>query len=645
MSEVRNTFRMRASEHIESDSTFLRLFGPGVLDLLPKDGTWDRVQIFRSSPGGGKTSLFRLFTPQSLLTLYDSRTSDDFKDLYQKLKSLEVISEEGPSVLGTLLPCARNYADLEDLEFEKGYKQRLFYSLLNSRITLAALKAALAMCRLPYPTGLPRLQIQRPRDPDIPTTIPVPCSGTALYEWASSLEAEVCNTIDSFGSPQANSLVSHDTLYCLFLLRTGCIHVDGNPLPARTLLMLDDVHKLSRTQRGNLLSVLFQFRLPIGIWLAERLEALSPEELLTPGATSGREYQEAIVLEEFWRREGNSKRYEHTVANIADRRAKLNPDVQIGTFAGCLHQSLDGSEWNNEFADAVQVVSQRVREKAQKTRNYDSWIKSCEDTGWTLRERALKWRVLEIMIERDLRKAQQRLFDSPIPQTQLEVEYSSAVREAAELFLSREFRLPYHFGFSVTASISSSNIEQFLEIAGDLFEEIISAELLRQNFVLSPTRQEEILRKVAKRRWDEIQRLVPNARDVLQLLEALHQLCRWETDRPNAPYAPGVTGIAISMLDRARLIDPRNQETNPQFARLARALSACISLNLLEASLDRSQGQREGKTWMILYLNRLFCLHFDLPLQYGGWRSRTITELCKYLDEGFKPSRKMQRLV
>jgi hypothetical protein len=57
MREPRNPFRMRTSEHIESDSTFLQLFSPGVLDLLPRERLWDGVQIFRSAPFWGKMTL------------------------------------------------------------------------------------------------------------------------------------------------------------------------------------------------------------------------------------------------------------------------------------------------------------------------------------------------------------------------------------------------------------------------------------------------------------------------------------------------------------------------------------------------------------------------------------------------------------
>jgi hypothetical protein len=329
------------------------------------------------------------------------------------------------------------------------------------------------------------------------------------------------------------------------------------------------------------------------------------------------------------------------MANIADRRAKLNPDIQIGPFEGCLQSSLDGFDWQNRYSEIVNVISKRILEKVRSTRRYEGWIDTCKTAEGTPRERASKWRVLEVKIERDTRKAQQQLIDSPLPENSPDLEFESAIKEAAELFLSREFKTPYYFGFSKLSKVASSNIEQFLEFASDLFEEVISAKLLRQSGVLLPNRQEDILREATERRWEAIPQTVPNGREVIAWLDAIRQFCLWETEKPNAPYAPGVTGIAISMNERSRLIDPKIQAEHLEYRRLARVLSACISNNLLETSLDRRQGQKGGTTWMILYLNRYLCLHFGLPLQYGGWRPLKLKELCLYLEQGFKlPRRK-----
>lgn len=643
MREPRNPFRLLASERITYSSTFLRLFAPGALDILKDEQAFSGVKIFRSSSGGGKTSIFRMFSPSSLLTLHELRATEDHKDLYHRLSGLDVFSEDGPKVLGVYLSCTRNYASLDDLHFNRGYSDRLLFSLLNSRIIIATLREALIMKKLKYPDDLSKLQIHHPKEIDIPTTIPTECNGIKLHNWASNIEKRISNLIDSFAEHEGNSFGSQDALYSLFLLRPECISINGEPISNQILIMLDDIHKLTQIQREKVLDQLINLRLPTGIWLSERLESLPLEQLVISGATQIRDYDE-IKIEEFWRPNGSSKRFENTLTNIADRRVTLNPDFATISFSDSLYNSLDGIEWNNIFLKACKIVSNRIRKKVDHTKLYQKWISNCENLKGTPRERATQWRVLEILIDRDLKKGQQRLLDIPIPVLEFEEKNMSQVKIASELFLSLEFHIPYYFGFSALAKLSSSNIEQFLELASGLFEEAMAAKLLHKSFVLYSTRQENILKKSAKRRWDNIPKHISNGSDVKSLLNFISQFCQLETYQRNAPYAPGVTGIAISMNDREKLINS-NTKQNPDYERLKIALSSCISNNLLEASIDKRQGKKGGQKWMILYLNRILCLNFGLPLQYGGFRHRTLNELCNYLDPNYKISKKYENLI
>ncbi len=644
MREPRNPFRMRVSEQIESEATFLRLFAPGVLDVLPKDGLWDRVQIFRSAPGGGKTSLFRVFTPPALLTLHASRTNEDYRELYHRMESLGVVSDDGPHLLGVMLSCARNYAMLDDLSFNGGQKQRLLYSLLNARLILATLRGALGLKKLRYPSDLELLTMTVPAHGELPVQLPIPGSGKQLFDWASAVERTVCQTIDSFGPPRQDALEGHDTLHALSLIRPDCITYREQPVADRVLVMLDDVHKLTTLQRQRLLDTILALRPPLGLWIAERLEALNPDELLVPGATTGREYGEPIDLENFWRSSLSHRRFEKAVMNIADRRVKLAQDVEIGPFATSLQDSLDGTEWQSRFHEPLRTTSARIRKRVRSTTRYAEWIRAREELQGTPRERAIAWKTLEILIERDIRKAQLAL-DFSLPREDLQTrELSSAVRGAAEFLISQEFDIPYYFGISKLAALSSSNIEQFLALAGELFEEIVSVALLRRQIILTADRQQSILKRVAQQRWQDIPRRIPNGRDAQRLLEAIQECARWETNKPSAPYAPGVTGIAITMADLDTLLDPDMRLQYPDYRRLTFILSSCLAHNLLEAVPDRRQGQK-GQTWMILYLNRWLCLHFGLPLQYGGWRPKTRDELCGWLKQGFRPPSRSERTL
>lgn len=644
MADLRNPFKLRASEHIESESNFLRLFAPGVLDLLPRDNIWNQVQVIHSAPGGGKTSLCRLFTPSALNALHDFKAGEEYKDLFQKLKNLDAISDQGPKVLGIMLPLGRNYAYMEPLAPNKESAQRTFYSLLNSRIILNALRGILTLKKLPFPEGLSSIRIIRPPDTDIPSNIPLPCSGLELFHWASVLERDICDSIDSFVSPEGKRLSGHDTLYSLFLLKPEYMTIDGEPIIDRTVVMFDDAHKLTSSQREVMLSNLFEMRMPTGVWIAERLQALKLRDLLPQGSKEGRDYNE-FILEDSWEGAKNSKLFERTTESIADRRTKLNPDVQIGSFSGLLPETLDEKEYEDKFSQSVRQTSKRVIDKFGTSMLYTNWIQAIEDEEG-VKNKAMKWRALEILIERDARNSQQKILkfiETPIPKETLRQQDDSSVRAGAEYFLSKENGLPYYFGFSRISDLASYNIEQFIEIAGDLYEEMISAELLRQSSVLSPAYQEKILNNVAQRYWERIAKEIPNGRDAMKLLEALAKMCELETDKPNAPYSPGVTGFAISMDEREILTDPEKLQTNPAYSRLAMTLHTCVSNNLLRAFPDRKQG-KEGKEWMLLYFNRILCMHFGLPLQYGGWKHRSLEELIYYQEHGFRiPKRKVGR--
>ena len=49
-----NPFHVRTSEQAGSDTRFLGLFGPGVLQGVAADQLWDRLIVLRSAPGGGR---------------------------------------------------------------------------------------------------------------------------------------------------------------------------------------------------------------------------------------------------------------------------------------------------------------------------------------------------------------------------------------------------------------------------------------------------------------------------------------------------------------------------------------------------------------------------------------------------------------
>jgi hypothetical protein len=567
------------------------------------------------------------------------------------MQELSVIDESRPRLLGVMLSCARNYAALADMGFDQRRQERLLFGLLNARIVLATLRGALALCGLDYPGSLYRLNIALLPGAEPPLGVRFPCSGKEMYDWAMHLETTVCEALDSFGPPQAESLPGHDTLMSLMFMRPESITLDGLPVAENMLLLLDDVHKLTNLQRERLLQTVLELRSPTGIWVAERFEALSTDEMLSSGATEGRDYDSVILLEQFWREK--KKRFEKMVLNIANRRAQAAADIEISSFGSCLQDSLDGTEWRRKFVDALEVVRTRVLTLAGTQAFFQEWVAERQAMEGTSREQAIAWRALEILIVREKRNAQ-KAFDFALSADVLEDKDDSAVKAAAELFLARECGIPYYFGPSKLAAIASSNIEQFLSLAGDEFEELISSILINRHKPadLTPGRQQVILKKAAQSYLNDIPRRVQHGHEVRRFIEAIGTFSQWMTYQPTAPNDPGVNGIAISMADREKLLDRNYLKTQPKKEKLARILASALAHNLLEPVLDY---KCKGERWMVLNLNRLLCVHFDLLLHYGLFKEfkeqtkedkiQTLDELCMWIERGFTPPKQDRGLL
>jgi len=319
------------------------------------------------------------------------------------------------------------------------------------------------------------------------------------------------------------------------------------------------------------------------IWLAERFEALSSDEMLSSGMSEGRDYEGEILLERFWRE--HPRKFETLLLNVADRRANAAVDVEISSLDSCLQASLDGPEWVAKYEAAIPTIRSRVIKAVGDRSLFQAWIQAQEDAAGTARDRSISWRTLEILVHREI-KREQGSFDFPLSASELTERSDSQLKAAAELFLSQEFNLPYYFGTRKLATLASWNIEQFMRLAGDEFEEVVSSRTVRRAATLDAGRQDILLRAASASFWSEIPRRARNGEKVLKLVESIGRFCRQRTYEPSASYDPGVTGIAISMQDRESLQDEGFLQRNPEYSVLADVLAAAIANNLLEPRLD-----------------------------------------------------------
>lgn len=618
--KIRNPFLLRASERIESDAGFLRLYSPLVLDYftdnMDGDELWNTFLFIRSSPGAGKSSLLRLFEPTSLLTLLNRKSGDEFKEVFRKLKKLNAVSDDRINVLGVNLTFTRNYELLESFStLPPGTRDRLFYSLLNSRIITACLRAVLSLARLRFPEDLDKIDFIYKDENLYFKKINVPCSGQVLYQWAAGIEKSIYELLDSFLPVSPISIEGHSELFSLEVLRPDSILVEGRSLFDRILFMLDDVHKLSSKQREGLITHLLEKRNNASIWLSERLEALN--NLKT---SRGRDYEE-LNLENYWK--DREAKFEKLLTSIAVKRAaESREDVEFA-----LDTQQNELELAEIYKDAKKSLFDTIKSLSDGTSRFDEWRRYLSQFEGTDQETCELAKQIEILINRNLAKSELAL-DYSLSVLELQEKTDEKVIQAARLFLSRQFNLPYYFGMSMLAKISTNNVEQFLGFSAPLYERMLSLNLNQTTVSISARDQDREIRKIANEKWKDLDKMIPDSALVTRFLENLCKFCIDETFRPTAPYAPGVNGFYIDATRTIKLFNEEEWISNDIFADLQIALNTCLAFNLLHIK-EVMQGKKGQKKY-IYYLNRWLCVKFGLPLSYGGWRTKKPDDLLRW---------------
>jgi len=190
-----------------------------------------------------------------------------------------------------------------------------------ARIVLAALKALLAHLELVHPEDLVRVKASW--SPVAGAQLPAEATGDALQDWASNIEDSVFELMDELGTADSGSTKGLAELDGLHWLADATFEFDGRSIDARPILLLDDLQYLSDVQHAYLNGALTALRKPLGIWAAERLEALQQKDLIAPGVLEGRDYDSVIRLEERWLKRGAGPlgRFLSQIANLRARQA------------------------------------------------------------------------------------------------------------------------------------------------------------------------------------------------------------------------------------------------------------------------------------------------------------------------------------
>lgn len=632
MPASRNPFYIRTAEQAETEEQFLSLFSLEVLDLLPEDGSWNRFLPIESAPGGGKSTLLRLFTPTVLTTIANGQSRTEFRELLKFLTRVDAIRASDVALMGILVNCKEDYGRLVELPLDDFQQQNIFRALLHSRLGLLAIRAALQLSSNRFPADVDVVRFEpRPNDtfrrPDARVI-----SGRELFERARVTEQIIVEALNSF-EIDLSRLKQIKVVDDVFqLLNTHRLTVSGEEVHQHTLLMFDDAHLLAKVQRETLEGELLRHdQIGFASWMAMRLRALDPPSLISEAVRRNREAFEPVRLDR-----GEPKRVESWLLDVGNRRAR-RAQRDVPSFAACFAESLETEFDHSELLSVAGKERQRAYDLGRPYGElYATWLAAAEEETRTLApfEQAIKWAQLQIRMERRIRKIQREFIFEPLSLMEVDNTLSST-QEAATLQVCLRNGLPYYFGVAKIADLASGNVEQFLALAAELFDLLLNSGNLtrRQQRPLSPSVQHRLLMEQSRTYVEGLRTTLPYGEDVYDLVTAIADLSREESQRPNVPVTPGVSGISLQIQDRDYLI-ARARADSPPHRRLLNALASAVAHNVLS---PRTTNRHRDDDRVVFYLNRLICPRYGVPLGYGGYKPQRLSRVIEWVGAGANP--------
>ena len=623
-----NPFLERMSERTKSDHEFVTLFSPKILDKLAEDAFEGAVHIFRSPPGGGKTTLLRAFTPTALRAFWNARHVQEMNESYQRLTNRKIINEiDGPQLLGVLLSCASGYADLPSGAAIN--RDGLFRALLDCRVVLRSLRNVALLIGYNTLDNLDSVTLEYDDIGKDLKSIPILLSAGDLLKWAEQQEREVYTALDYVADESLIVKLAHVRFESVLWLQSVRFIFKGRIIAPKRLLMIDDLHKLRKNQRLLLIQELTDMRPIIPVWLAERNIVLG-EELLAQGIRQDRELKQ-YALEEMWRSRGQSQ-FVAYATNILDRRLSMQTQIPLSPFATFLRETLQPDDVMDQVLKGIEKIKLEI-ERHRTNPRYSEWIRLTEQSLSILSVETLRNAyTTRILLARDEGKVQLSLDLMPLSKEDYNNRDNSQVQGASEIFLNNDFKIPYFYGIDRLCVLATNNIEELLNLAAALYEELIAKQILgKPDIVLSPHEQEKMIKEVAKKKRNFIPKNHTEGTRAQRLIDAIGNFCREKTFLINAPYAPGVTGIRLSQSEMIKL----NQKSTPlaeQYSILNKVLYECVAENLFVSHQSSASTSRECGN--IFYLNRTLCAYYGLPLQMGGWQDVSVKDLIEWMEHG-----------
>lgn len=626
----KNPFQIKRLEHTDSPSMFLQLFNCSALKILGTD-TFRNVTFFTSSPGAGKTTLFKAFSPEVLSYICEQpRQSSLSSEMRSYMENAGAIRGKDVKLLSCNLSCARNYELLEEL-FENGRRTQVLFALLNCRITIAFIRS-IAVLR-GYKDDAEYKGIKFLELPNELASIKDNISdGYNLFKWACKQERMLCKYLDGNDSEPLHLEFLHTTLLFLKVFEAKNIEVDGQVPYENTLIIFDDFHKLAERQKDQITNAVYTLRPNTAVWIAQRLEGLSNDQIISRDGVLQRDYNGHYSLDEYW--ENNKQQFRSALVDIAKRRVQMAKLPEIDEFSSCLSSKIDERRDGGKIEKGIELLKKELLTMPRISDKYADIFNALDtDDFESMLTRAVYYQCLKIKVLRENDRQLSFGYQGKVESWDEFKNFCSANMGAAEFYFCKNNKLPYYYGLDRLRMLSSNNIEQFLYFSAGLFERSRAQALGKKannRYMLDASKQDQFIREAVEKKWNDMRFRYADAGDIQSFLNSIGKICIASRNSEKNSYSGGArTGIAIKTDELERVSAGSPKQT--KYYREIDILCRCVASNYLE----KNEVIQSSENYTVFYLNRWLCVHYGLPLGYGGWKGLSLSQTVDMHSEAY----------
>ena len=144
--------------------------------------------------------------------------------------------------------------------------------------------------------------------------------------------------------------------------------------------------------------------------------------------------------------------------------------------------------------------------------------------------------------------------------------------------------------------------------------------------MLDASKQDKFIREAAEKKWQDMNYRYVDAKYIQGFLNNISTVCISTRDAERNSYSGGArTGIAIKAED----LNHRPQSKPEWYDKVMDILGRCVASNYLE----KVAVTQSSTNYFVFYLNRWLCVHYDLPLGYGGWKGLSLAQAAAMCSE------------